>query len=180
MVLGFMRLRLHVAGLLVVKDFLPVGDDRRELWGAGVRSAGLAVAPAVGRFAVAIPAQFACAGLDFMPCDSEVGSMVELAFMAPDAVVLHSPLAWCMHADDIWFEVESEHEGMAASIHSLKSIFECDVIVWDVAVVANCHAGMRRPLPCGKLRSHDVAVHTSAWVIGEIRRGIGDVEGQSS
>jgi hypothetical protein len=122
----------------------------------------------MGYLAVTIPAK---AVLEFMV--KAVGLRFQFGIsdqggMAPDAILLHYIYTCLVDKDILWLKPKRKHGCVACPIHSLKIIGAKNIVLWHMAIVATGYLTVRAVLPGGILGSHDMAIDTGFWRIGQI------------
>ena len=101
--------------------------------------------------------------------------LVENLAVASDAVLLqHRGVARLDH-DRFGKVLEREPLGVPEAVFRFGRIF-CDEAVWGVAVIARGDRVMAGVLPAIVLLAHDVTVHTSGGIVGEIGMALTIVE----
>jgi len=96
--------------------------------------------------------------------------------MAADAILMNDIPSGFMNENNLRFQPESKHGCVAHSIFSLEKIFVENIVVRHVTVVTIGITPVRTVVPCGILWRHDVTIHTSFRIIGQIRIGFAHIK----
>ena len=73
--------------------------------------------------------------------------------------------------NEVWgqnFPKQYQSGGMAHAILGFKVISVKNIVVWHMTIVTRCNFSVCTMVPGGVLRSHNVAIHTCFWIIGQI------------
>ena len=73
------------------------------------------------------------------------------------------------------FPSHHEYRGVAHSVHTFEEPLLHGVLVRHMAVVASGVTAVRAMIPCSIIRAHNVAIHASSRVVGQIRPRPGSI-----
>ena len=127
---------------------------------------------------MAIPTQFSFSMLAPFTSDGNERNRFDKICMAADTVLLNNINACLFYEDHLRFKPKREHERVSKSVVCLERELAKNVVVWNVAIVTDCRSTVAPPLPRSILRSHDMAIRARFRTIGEVRRGVGNMEDQ--
>lgn len=88
--------------------------------------------------------------------------------MAPYTIGVHHFPACLMNENNLRFIPESEYSCMSQTILGLEIEFIQDVVMGHMAIVTMGFLTVGTVIPCGILRSHNVAVNTCFRLVAKI------------
>jgi len=99
---------------------------------------------------------------------------VDRGGVAADAVGLHNAVGLGAGADGGWVGFEGEGEDILHARVPFVDVVAEQVLVWQVAIGADCGVGMRGVVPVLILVVHDVAVVARCGSVFQVSRRAGD------
>jgi hypothetical protein len=79
--------------------------------------------------------------------------------------------------NNLGFEPECEHSGMAQPIHCFEVIFIHCIVLRHMAIVAMGNLAVRTVAPGGILRRHNMTIYAGLRIIGQVRMCLRQVNG---